>query len=198
MKTPRVEFTFDFNYDNILSTSRHPWMRRIRRAMPASRIPGYIAKVEKKWRKDERRILAELSRTIGLPWPEKIIICYIAGRTFPFSDPLTLHPCRDYADFRDTLTHELIHRLFAFGNNLDRARDAWRYIFRKYAKYSWNTKIHIPLHALHSHILLKLYGKSRIEKDKKDLWHLPDYRNSWRVVEKEGYKNIIKEFKKRI
>jgi hypothetical protein len=101
---------------------------------------------------------------------------------------------QDY--FIDTLVHELIHQLFA--QNSEKLRKAWKYIGRKYKKESFRTRIHIPLHAIHTHIYLKFFGKERLKRNVEIMSSLPDYKRSWEIVQKEGYKKIIQEFVKQI
>jgi hypothetical protein len=71
-----------------------------------------MEKVEKLWRRYEKKILKELPTITRLKWKSRFICCYVVGRCIPFSDPLTLpvyEKSQDY--FIDTLVHELIHRL---------------------------------------------------------------------------------------
>ena len=96
------------------------------------------------------------------------------------------------------LTHELIHQLFTQKGNYEKSRKAWAYIHKKYRKESQKTKIHVPLHAIHSHIYLKFFGEKRLERDMEIMERNKDYKNSWEIVKNDGYENIIKEFRKRI
>jgi hypothetical protein len=65
--------------------------RKMRGKSPSMKqIQNYIKKVEKLWRKHEKKILEELSKISGLKWKSKIIYCYVVGRCIAFSDPLTL------------------------------------------------------------------------------------------------------------
>ena len=77
-------------------------------------------------------------------------------------------------------------------------QEGWDYFFRKYKNETLNTKIHIQVHAIHSHIYLKFFNKKRLERDVKLISHLKDYKRAWEIVQKEGYENIIKEFAKRV
>ncbi len=104
---------------------------------------------------------------------------------------------KKYSDyFIDVLIHELIHNLFI--QNFERTKKAWQYFHRKYKKEPETTRIHIPLHAIHSHIYLKFYSEKRLKRDIKLISRLPAYKKSWQIVQKEGYQNIIREFVKRI
>ena len=161
------------------------------------KVLNYIKKIEKLWKKEEKKALQELSRITQLKWKSKSIDCFVVGRCRPFSYPLTMPVYDKYPDyFIDVLIHELIHNIFI--QNEKELEKAWRYIGKKYKKESIITKNHITLHAIHSHIYLKFYGKERLKRDIRLINYLPDYKKSWQIVQKEGYKNIIDEFTKRI
>ena len=163
-------------------------------------ILSYIKKVENLWRKDEKTILKELEVVSGLRWQEKSTVCYVEGRCISFSDPLTIMVYKelplDY--FVDVLTHELVHQLFTQNDNSRKSKKTWNYFHRKYKSENHNTIIHIPVCAMHSHIFLKYFGQTRLEREIKSLSNLPTYKSAWDIVEREGYQNIIKEFKRRI
>ncbi len=118
----------------------------------AKQIQNYIRKVEKLWRKDENKVLSELSKISGLKWKKKSICCYVVGNCTPFSDPLTLKIYKSPGYFVDVLIHELIHQLLI--QNEVGSWDAWKYVHEKYKSESFKTRMHIPLHAIHWHILL--------------------------------------------
>jgi hypothetical protein len=189
---PKIVFKYSWIYDQ----NWKEWIkiyRRIDKYPTERQILNYIKKVEKLWRKYEKKILKEISSITGLKWKSKLICCYVVGRCIPFSDPLTLpiyEKNQDY--FIDTLVHELIHQLFT--QNSEKLRKAWKYIERKYKNESFKTRIHIPLHAIHTHIYLKFFGEERLRRDVEAISFLPDYKRSWEIVQKEGYKKIIQEF----
>ena len=146
------------------------------------------------------KILKELSVISGLKWKKESIICYVVGKCIPFSDPLTIKIYKEYSPnyFIDVLTHELIHRLFTQSENMRKSKKAWSYFHRKYKNEKFNTIIHIPVHAIHAHIILKYFGEKRLKREIESLSHLPDYKKAWDVVRGEGCQNIIKEFNKRV
>jgi len=199
MRTPKIIFTYSLTYDQNCKEWTKLFLKK-RVKYPSSRkVISYTKEVKTLWKKYEKRILEELSRITGLKWKEDEIPCYVVGRIIPFSDPLTLpfyekHP--DY--FIDVLVHELIHQLFTQNGNLKRSEKAWKFINRKYKKESRNTRIHIPVHAFHSHIYLKFFDENRLRRDINLIKSAPDYIKSWELVKKTGYKKIIDEFSKRI
>ncbi len=195
---PKIIFKYSWIYDQNWKEWIKIYKRKKGRYPSTKQILNYIEKVEKLWRKDEKKILEELSKVSGLKWRSKIIYCYVVGRCIPFSDPLTLSLYDKLDYFIDVLIHELIHQLFTQRGNMDKSKKAWNYINRKYRKESHTTRIHIPLHAIHSYIYLKFFDKKRLSRDIKRISFLPDYKKSWEIVEREGYEKIIKEFKRRV
>ncbi|MCA9485843.1 MAG: hypothetical protein KC506_03300, partial [Nanoarchaeota archaeon] len=200
---PKIEFRYSGVYDNKFRSNP-----RIQKSLKQSKLkylsPKEITKfsgeIAEEWKKIDKKILRELEKATGLKWQEKKIICYVIGAGIPFSDPLTvsiirrknLKETKEY--FIDTLIHELIHQIYCQGENLQKADEAWNYFFRKYKKESHTTKIHIPLHAVYSHIYYKFFDEKRMMVDYNYMKEVPDYNKSWNIVLDEGYQNIIKEF----
>lgn len=196
---PKVEFRYSWIYDE----NWKKWIkvyknRKIDRNLSIQYIWKYIKAIKKLWGRKEKRILQELSKVSGLKWKSRSIYCYVVSNCVPFSDPLTLHIYNKKDQFIDTLIHELIHELFTQHDNIEKSKGAWNYIYKKYNNESHTTKIHIPLHAIHSYIYLKFFGKKRLKRDIEEISFLPDYKKSWKIVQRDGYKNIINEFRKRI
>lgn len=193
---PKIIFRYSWVYDEI-------WKNSIKNALwnkphpSATKTQKFIQEAEKLWHKDERKVLKEMGNVTKLKWKNDIT-CYVVGNCVPFSEPLTLPVIEKYPDyFIDVLVHELLHQLL-FVQNQHETKSAWDFIFRKYRKEMLNTKIHIPVHAIHNHIYLKFFNENRMKRDIKLVHNFPDYRRSWQIVQKEGYQNIIEEFVKRI
>ncbi|MCH7828447.1 hypothetical protein IH982_01085 [Patescibacteria group bacterium] len=192
---PKVEFRYSWIYDeNLKEWTKAP---RERKKFSSQKILNYIKTVEPLWRKHEKSVLREMSKVLELPWHAKKIPCYVVAWSTPFSDPLTVPFRPDKNRFIDTLTHELIHQLFFQGNNVKRAAHAWQYIHRKYKREQFNTRIHVPLHAVHEHIFRCHFGEDRLDKEYAWMKHFNDYKRSWDIVKKDGYLNIINEFRGR-
>ena len=197
---PKIIFKYSWIYDESYRNSPKikEFLKEKGEKYPSKKkIESYIKKIEPLWKKQEKRILTELSKISGLEWKVKEITCYIIGSGRPFSDPLTMRIYNNHNSFIDTLTHELIHQIFTQKGNLDKAKKTWNYLFKKYKKESIKTKNHIALHAVHVELINRLYGDDNIEKRLQIPFH-NDYRRSWEIVQKEGYQNIINEFKKRL
>ena len=191
---PKIVFRHSHAYDHVFKD-----ISRVEKYPNEKEVTRYIKEVQKIWNKLERKILIEIERISRLKFNDKKIVCYVVGRTIPFHDPLTIPVYwKDHNYFIDTLIHELIHILFTQEGNLIKAKKSWKYIFTKYKNETFDTKIHIPLHAIHTHIYTIFFSMDRLEHDIIELYNLRAYRRSWEIVNKDGYQEIIKEFVERI
>jgi len=190
IKTPKIEFVYSFIYDRMLNKNKKLASR------PA--IFKTIKDIEKLWKKEEKKILTEIVKVTSSKWKEDKIKCYIISNfpVPPFSDPLTmpLPKKKDYIHFIDTLVHELLHQKLI---QEDKYFDYWdNFIEKKFKDELFNTKVHILVHAIHKHIYLKFYNKKRLQHDINYCKKIgKGYSKAWAIVNKHGYKNIIKEFK---
>lgn len=194
---PKIIFRYSWIYDRRYRESKmmKKFLKKRKEIYPSiKKISQYIEAIEKLWKKDEKRILKEISKVTGLKWKDKQIICYVNGMGRPFSDPLTLRLYKNKNDFIDTLTHELIHQIQI--QNRKKYMDWSKNKNKKYKTESVVTNNHIFLHAVHKVIYLKFFNKSRLNRDIKDSKKFPDYKRSWDIVEEEGHENIINQFKK--
>lgn len=167
----------------------------------------FINKVNPLWKKEEKEILNYCEELTRLKWKEKEIPVYVIkiSSLMPISDPLTI-PIELEADgeimplsperFIDMLVHELIHNLFI--QNEKEMGDYFDFIMNKYKDEAFDTSIHILLHAIHKKILLKYFGKERLENEIEMNSYYPAYKRSWEIVNEIGEDNIIKEFKDHI
>lgn len=209
METPKINFIYSPIYDGRCKECTKLLERGKNITYPSSQeIIRFIKQVEKRWKPQEKKILTEMAKLVNFSWSDKEIKCYIVGRCRPFSDPLTImvyyqtkSKAYDIDQFIDTLTHELIHQLFIQDGNRQRGQKAWDYIHRKYKKESLSTKVHIVLESIHKAIYLKFFDEKRLQNDirwaKKVSKKYKQYKRAWEIVERDGYQNIIKEFKKR-
>ena len=192
---PKIIFKYSWIYDQIWKET--PLDKKAKKYPSQRKILNFIKKVEKLWRRAEKKILQELSIITHLKWKSKFINCYVVGRCTPFSDPLTLPVYEKLPDyFVDVLTHELIHNLFT--QNSKRMKKVLRYLRQKYPKETQKTRVHVLVHAIHSYIYYEFFDEKHLKRDTKSMNRYPDYKKSWQIVQKQGYKNIINEFVKRI
>ncbi len=136
------------------------------------------------WKKHERRIIVALERTTGCPFREKQIVCYVIGRGVPISDPLVLplfvhHPS---TRFIDSLTHELIHRIFLQSDGQRFLQRVSRPLKRQYPNESWNVILHVVVHAVLAKLYLDLFTSARIQDDYNFVSALPEYKRAWDIV----------------
>ena len=195
---PKINFRYSWIYDERfkpLWKKKH--IKKWGKYPSYKEIKTYIKKIKPIWKKQENKVLKELSELTNLEWKEKEIKCYITGRAFPFSDPLTMRIYKNKNFFIDCLIHELIHVLFI--QNTKETNPYFAYIItKKYKNEKFNTRIHIPVHAIHKYIFLKFFTEKRLKTEIDFCKYSPEYKRSWEIVNSEGYENIIKEFRKRI
>jgi hypothetical protein len=196
MKIPKIEFRYSNVYDNRYRESPllQKKLEEKNESYPTSKeITNYIGKVEPLWRRKESAALTEMSKVTSLKWREKEIICYIIGYGRSFSDPLTVRLYKNKNGFIDTLTHELIHQIFI--QNPRATTNWWKDMSKRYKEDSRHTKIHVLVHAVHSHIYLNVFNKRRLTDNIRKDQNASDYARSWQIVQEEGHENIIKKFK---
>lgn len=167
---------------------------------PYAKLSGKIRRLEKTWNKDGSRILREIEKVSGLYWKDKKIQCFVVGRAVPFSYPLTMSVDDRYPiDYMaDILTHELIHQIFIQNDKGDGMYDAWKYFYAHYKKEAENTIIHIPVHAIHWRVMMRLFDEKRLKREIDNVAGFADYKRAWDIVLQEGAGNIISEFRSRI
>lgn len=168
---------------------------------------SFLNKLKPLWKHKEKEILSYCENLTGLKWKKKEIPAYIIkiSSLMPISDPLTI-PIELESDgeiiplyperFIDMLVHELIHNFFI--QNEKEMGDYFDFIINKYKDEEFDTSIHILLHAIHKKILLKYFGKERLENEIEMNSYYPAYKRSWEIVNEIGEDNIIKEFKDHI
>ncbi len=164
---------------------------------PEKYLEKNMKELETLWRKHENKILKEISKVLGLPWNEKQINVYITSGAGWFSKPLTLS--FDKNNKRITpewamhvLTHELIHRIWSEKANWSNLQPRWKKFMKKYSKEVLSTRVHIPVHAVHKHIFLNIFSEKELKKEMDDVRTHKAYARSWELVERDGYREIIK------
>ena len=155
----------------------------------------YLSKIRLWWKEEGTFILKEMMAVTGLEWHFTQLNCYIITENKGFSDPLTIPYINDKDEFIDQLTHELIHILIS--NNEEKVKPITEYIFKKYKDEEIITQYHIWLYAIHSYVLLKIYGEKRLNAHFNNLFD-PPCRRALDLVQEEGYEKILTEFKELI
>lgn len=144
-----------------------------------------IQEIEGGWAKDGEEILQEIAEATKLQWQEKEIVCYIIAGSVNFSDPVTLTLKSDI----DTLTHELIHRIFT--ENWGQIKEGWMKFMARYRGEPQMTKAHIPVYAVQVAVLEKLFDKERLEKVRKRVRD-PHYIRAWEILDRDGHTETLK------
>ncbi len=157
----------------------------------------------KEWKKHEKKILKGMHDLLGLEYRQNIINVYIAPWFHAFSDPLVIGVKYTPEEFVDTLTHELLHRLFTDNTSIPYDKKIllpeWKKLFGK--DYSFGLIVHIPVHAVLKAIYLDvLKDPERLERDinwskNQTDWDASDYLNAWDYIEQNDYKQIINKLK---
>src|SRR3989344_3848243 len=161
---PEIEFRCNGTYDQFCREKYTKAEEKKLGKYPTNKkTMAYIKKIQPLWKKDGKKILLELQKVTGLKWKEKKMICYVVGNHIPFADPLTIPVFAKNPDyFTDVLTHELVHNLL--NQNDEKLSKYWNFVWKKYPKNSFVTKVHLVVHAIHKHIFLKFYDEKRLRR----------------------------------
>ncbi len=120
----------------------------------------------------------------NLSFKKKQITCYL-NHTESFSNPLSLK-IESESDMRDNLIHELCHVILTQNNIGDTKK--WKTLQKDYKSESDTTRSHILVHALHALITPERLKQIKSYSQKRD------YIRSWKIVEKESPKELIKQY----
>lgn len=154
-----------------------------------------VEKYNKAWKPLETKILTYMCEQLNLEFGQDIIDVYIAPWFYAFSDPMVIGVTFTQDEFVDNLTHELLHRLLTDNKSVVHDHliiDDWKELFGM--EHSFNTLVHIPVHAVHKSIYLGLLeSKKRYEHDKSTVKNngATDYVKSWEYVDSHNYKELI-------
>lgn len=147
------------------------------------------------WMQYEQAVLAGMTSLTTLSFRQNIIDVYIAPWFSAFSDPLVIGVTQEPDVFVDTLTHELLHRLLMDNAAIPHETlllAEWQRLFGK--NHTFNTVVHIPVHAIHKAIYLDtLKDPKRLKRDiaRCTQNQAIDYIAAWDYVEQHNYKEII-------
>lgn len=154
-------------------------------------------KYKKAWEPYEENVLRGMCELFGLGFRQNIIDVNIAPWFYAFSDPMVIGVRFSDEEFVACLIHELLHRLLTDNTKLDYDIDLikpWRELYGK--DHSVNTIVHIPVHAGVKAILLDVLNRpDLLEKEILGNKDYPDYRKAWEYVDKNDYKEIIKNLR---
>ena len=150
-------------------------------------------KYQKAWNPYEQKVLTGMCSVLDLTFRQNIIDVYIAPWFAAFSDPMTIGVRYKPNEFVNTLTHQLLHRLLT--DNNESAYDTpyaarWKKLFGK--EVSWNTLVHIPVHAAMQAVFEDVLDEpQRTADDKKLCAEWPAYAAAWEYVDGHSYQRVI-------
>ncbi len=159
------------------------------------RVEGY----KKEWGKYEKKILTGIIQVLGLDFKDQIIDVHIvSGNPRQMSNPLIIKSGFSPAEFVNSLTHELIHRLFVINEltKIDGQLDDFIHSISK--NESDTTKSHIMVSAVLKYIYLDVLNEPfRLELNllSSQKHSTDEYLRAWNIVEKLGYQKIISDFR---
>ncbi len=162
-------------------------------------IMKFMRRLEKEWRKNEKKVFTEIQKYSGIQWTSKKHICYVVGSGDPFSDPLTMPVFSPQAPIdyvSDVLCHELIHRNLIEPVFLTKWKKIFTKLKKNYPRDTENVLIHVIVHAIHEQIFLHLFSEERLKREKRIMFVHPDYRRAWEIVEKVGANKIREKYLK--
>ena len=167
----------------------------------------YAKQLQKSWNRYDKELLSCLSKLTKLRWHRNYIECCVSFKTpFSFSKPLTILIYKNINYGVATITHELCHILLWENRHKIKWPESNTGIYKKYKKESYNTKLHLLVHSIVILTMKKVFVKGAENYlTWERFWeHWPrdpmrkDYIRSWKIVDKEGPRNIIKELIKGI
>lgn len=153
-----------------------------------------IRMYKKEWDKYGDKILTGIQKVTGLKFKRHEIDVYVvSGNPRSFSRPIVMKSTYTKVDFLNVLTHELIHCLYS--DNCKTLGDA--------ASINHDNPVvknHVILHSILKHVYLNVLKEPR--RLKADIKFCSGskygYDIAWDLVQKGDYREIIKEFKKKV
>lgn len=154
-----------------------------------------VKEYEKEWEKYGDRILDGLTTITNLSFKRnQIDIHVVSGNPRPFSRPIVLKSRYSPIDFINIVTHELIHCLFV---DNEKKLDGKEF-------YKIENKIvssHVLIYAILKSVYFDILNEpERFERNMQSLSEYDSdsnaaYKEAWNIVNKIGYKEIIKGFR---
>lgn len=184
MNIPKIIFRNSAIFDSKLLRDQN-WKRP-----EQEKIDAFVSKIKSEWELVGDKILEEMSLVTKLPWQEEDITCYVTYGVNSFSHPLTINMVSTIHD----ITHELIHCILSPLEKQAIFKQNWSRLMGQYDRETNSCKTHIAVHAVHAHILEKIFGLETLKEIGKS--DSPDYKESWEIVYRDGYENIIAELTK--
>ena len=157
-----------------------------------------VKKYKEEWAKYEKKIIEGICEALGLNFSQNIIDVHIvSGNDRQFSNPVVIKSGLKPDEFIESLSHELIHRLFS--DNVQNVV-AGKIFLEMFPDENELARNHIITHAVLKFIYLDvLKEKERLAKniERSSKSSFPEYPRAWKIVEEKGYRELINYFKER-
>lgn len=162
----------------------------------AKEVKERVSMYQEEWQKSGNKILKAICDITGLYFKRDVIDVHIvSGNPRQFSHPIIIKIGFTPMEFIATLTHELLHRLFAI-NEIEKIVPAK--LLKKYAGETKPTQNHILVFAVMKEILSKILPDKEILGWLKELGNKHstiDYQRAWEIVESTGHRELISQFR---
>ena len=157
-----------------------------------------VKKYKEEWAKYENKILDGICKSLGLNFSQNIIdVRIVSGNDRQFSNPVVIKSGFEPDEFIESLSHELIHRLFS--DNVQNVV-AGKIFLEMFPDKNELARNHIITYATLKFIYLDiLKEKERLAKniERSSKSSFPKYSRAWKIVEEKGYGELINDFKER-
>jgi hypothetical protein len=154
-------------------------------------LKNQVTAYQETWEKVEASILETLQEVVHLHFKQSFIIVYITRYLHTVSDPLIISGHFSPEEFRDILTHELIHILLVYNCENYTIKNLLKHdIFSEYTKL---TQIHILVFAIEAYIYEVIFHTTsdfltqRLEKTT-----YKEYKLALKIVKTIGYFGVIR------
>lgn len=155
--------------------------------MELYKVKEKVKNFRKEWRKYENLFFEGLKK-INLEFKRNRIDVFIVTATDrDMSSPLIIRSRYSEKEFINVLFHELLHNLF---NDIN--------LEKEYFLETETTRKHIYVFAILTYLFKDVLNepeRTEMEKEKSNPEKNGDYYKAWKIVGKEGYKNIIEKIK---
>ncbi len=191
MQNPEVKFV----YPRFFNSRIKEWLSDPDWYPTHDALREYMGSLQKLWSERGDEVMSIIAKRIGVPWADPQHTCYIIGVRRGLSSPLAIGYLEDDEKGFDHLTHEMIHRYYIQDDRSLYQHPGWKKLMDLYAKETETTRNHIPVHALHKHVYLKMDRRDRLEKEIANLVR-DEYKRAWEIVQAEGEEKILDFFSK--
>lgn len=195
---PDIRFKYPWLLLNTLDFALRPALEKEGAAdlLDKEFILERLARHEDAWRPYEQKILQGMCDIFGLEFRQNIIDIYVAPLRHAFSDPMMISTKHSPDEVVNVIAHELMHRLLT-DNTLykdENLVDHWRSLFG--AEHDKVALIHIPIHAGLKMLFLDVLNEpNRLTNDIERCQRHQPYKQAWKYVEANDYKQIIAQLK---